>query len=673
MLFRETSPLSRLSSKSAPRILEALVTTDSGARNVIRTERDEPEGRIEVTGSAWRAAAGLTIATLALYSTTAAPDLTLVDSAELALACFTGGVAHPPGVPLYLLLGGAFSHLPLGSPARALNLMSALWAALAVGAVFLGTERLLATLEKERRRRFPAAVIAAAAFATAYNPWTWSAVTEVYSLNVFLAAGALACGWAVVAGAKGGRPASWRPVTGACVLAALGLANHHATASLLFPVLLGVAWLGAPSLLKSRRFWTTSILAVAGSLSLYLYLFVAAARDPAMNWGGIESWSLLVRHVTGAQYSLQVGTPAEESWRVAGEYVRTLIEGVGWPALLVILAGGALVWGRARDGRRRGLVLGVPVGLVALNLLLSINYVAGPEDRMAYDLPATVAWCTLAGVGAWALLARIRGRNGLLAAALLFVVVAGWNVRRNLPLCDLSDERTARILVEEMVEDVPEGSVVMTAEWNFYAPFVYLQHVEGFRPDLRVIDVLILRRFWYLDYLERHLPELVERSRPEFDALCEQIDRFDLGLPYDQLRIQDIYDAAMRRWIEVGMEDGGAFVDWASVTRPQEISWIRTMPTVPSGLLLKFGRLDGSLVPDPISPKDAANLRYVRGKLPADAPNDPARVIPRHDPYRKVWSVYSQSAEASLSMLAQSGDPSFPERRAEYAEWFPGL
>src|SRR5437763_2956790 len=75
---------------------------------------------------------------LAVYTATLAPSITWrhggADSGELAAAVARGAVPHPPGYPLYLLLGRlAYLTFPLAEPAARLNLLSALCVALAAG------------------------------------------------------------------------------------------------------------------------------------------------------------------------------------------------------------------------------------------------------------------------------------------------------------------------------------------------------------------------------------------------------------------------------------------------------------------------------------------------------------------------------------------------------------
>src|SRR5262245_21083367 len=90
---------------------------------------------------------GVALAAFSLYAHTAAPTITWLnggaDSAELVTASYTLGIAHPPGYPLYVLLGKAWSLLPLaGDVAHRYNLFSAFCGALAAALVALSTAHL---------------------------------------------------------------------------------------------------------------------------------------------------------------------------------------------------------------------------------------------------------------------------------------------------------------------------------------------------------------------------------------------------------------------------------------------------------------------------------------------------------------------------------------------------
>src|SRR5262249_34969790 len=77
-----------------------------------------------------------------LYFLTAARDIVVGDTPELIMAAVTLGVAHPPGYPLFTMLGHVFSLLPLGPIPFRVNLLSVVSNALAVGVIYLAAVRL---------------------------------------------------------------------------------------------------------------------------------------------------------------------------------------------------------------------------------------------------------------------------------------------------------------------------------------------------------------------------------------------------------------------------------------------------------------------------------------------------------------------------------------------------
>src|SRR5690606_31417772 len=82
------------------------------------------------------AAAGIVM--FAVYMATLAPGITFWDSGELIAAVESLGVAHPPGIPLYVMAARAWSDLLPGlSRAVAVNLFSAACTAGAVGMLAL--------------------------------------------------------------------------------------------------------------------------------------------------------------------------------------------------------------------------------------------------------------------------------------------------------------------------------------------------------------------------------------------------------------------------------------------------------------------------------------------------------------------------------------------------------
>lgn len=68
------------------------------------------------------------VVVMTVYLFTLAPTITNEDGPEFVTAVYVIGIPHPPGFPLYLLLGKLFSFIPFGSLAWRVNLMSAVLA-----------------------------------------------------------------------------------------------------------------------------------------------------------------------------------------------------------------------------------------------------------------------------------------------------------------------------------------------------------------------------------------------------------------------------------------------------------------------------------------------------------------------------------------------------------------
>ena len=73
---------------------------------------------------AWPSALAVTVTAAILYFLTAARDIVVGDTPELITAAVTLGVAHPPGYPLFTMLGHLFTLLPFGSIPFRVNLLA---------------------------------------------------------------------------------------------------------------------------------------------------------------------------------------------------------------------------------------------------------------------------------------------------------------------------------------------------------------------------------------------------------------------------------------------------------------------------------------------------------------------------------------------------------------------
>jgi len=119
-------------------------------------------------------------ATIAVYLLALSRDVGTFDIAEMQTIPHVFGVAHPTGYPLYTILGGIWSHIPFGSVAIRMNLLSAVLLATAAAVCCAVAVRL--------RVRGPIACGAALVVGFATGTWRNALHAEVQSLHLLLLA-----------------------------------------------------------------------------------------------------------------------------------------------------------------------------------------------------------------------------------------------------------------------------------------------------------------------------------------------------------------------------------------------------------------------------------------------------------------------------------------------------
>jgi len=132
---------------------------------------------------------------LILYIATMAPTVSFWDCGEFIATAHILGVPHPPGSPLYLLVGRIFTMLPFFEDigARA-NLISPLTSALAVMFLYLSVVHLVrkwrreVTSVDEALIAYGSATVAALTFMVTDSHWFNAVEAEVYSISTFLTA-----------------------------------------------------------------------------------------------------------------------------------------------------------------------------------------------------------------------------------------------------------------------------------------------------------------------------------------------------------------------------------------------------------------------------------------------------------------------------------------------------
>lgn len=457
------------------------------------------------------------LAALAFLLPRRAPGITLEDAGELGAAAACWGVAHPPGYPLFVLLGGLWLRLlePLRlGPGAALTSLSAVCGA--------ATVALLVGALAARGGRWSAGV-AGLALLQAGPLVSQSIVVEVYALAA--AAVALALRTALAPDP--------RPLRLGC-LVGLSIVAHPAAAGAL-PLALAALLPAGP---RARRLLRLAAGLLLG-LSPFLVLPLLAWRDPPLCWGQPDTWARWSEHLLRSQYGSGPGLPWPERLSLLSELILRpfglwLPAALGLPLLLAAVRRRAAPTAPVRSPSGWPLALSAAAAL--LLCLAAWSHPVPDDDARARlvgsALPALVLCAALAGLGLAGLEARLGPRRAALLPLLLLLLpllgrgqaLAGPDARLFGLALDQSGARLAESYAALAFEEAPPGSVLIANRLGstdlFGFPLLFRQIALGQRPDLLLIDRSLLRAPWYREQLRAREPALI----PALAALERELE-----------------------------------------------------------------------------------------------------------------------------------------------------
>ncbi len=435
------------------------------------------------------------------YVLTAARTVQGGDSGELAGVGAHGGVAHPPGYPLYVLAMRAAAWLPAASPAHRAAVVTAAIGAFSVWALQRACRAWGAGTG--------ATVFASAAYTVSPLAWRLSTEPEVFTLNVLVAMLIVAAASPRTASVEASSPlrGSARRVVVLGLLAGLGIANHH-TIILLAPI--GLLALGRALVSSTARLRAAllGLAALFAGLSPYAYLVWATRATPLGSpcvWGDAHDMGGLLRHFLRVDYGttrLAVSDQEPDVLAQLAHLGRTFfVSGVGLMLLIALLA-----WLAIRPRRRwswdvaalvGSTVLAGPVFVSRFNL--SPRGLSGIVVDRFHLLPLALA-TVIAAIGLERVTSSGRGRIsqrvivGLALAATVTIALRG--------LSTSSEVRAHhRPTIERYLENVlallPPESILLVSSDDQVGGFSYMRCARGARADVTVISPHLLLAEWY--------------------------------------------------------------------------------------------------------------------------------------------------------------------------------
>ncbi len=515
----------------------------------------------------YRAALVVSLATLVLYLITLAPSTAMWDTSEYIAAAYTLGLPHPPGNPLFVIIGRVFSILPIATTvAVRINVLAAICSAVSAGMWFLVTERVLVGWFTERWQRILGGALAALIGATAFTVWNQSVVNEkVYTVSLV---GLAVISWLMIRWSDDpdGRKAD-RILVLVAYLCGLGYANHMA--GMLAAPAVGLAVLvRRPRTILRWKLLLACVAAIVLGLTPFATQPIRAAHFPAINEGeptacrtDISAACTFNRGTYDAfMYNFnrgQYGKPdLSERQASFGEQIGMWWMYFKWQwirdahdqhqFLQALFAAAYLVLGlfggyvHFKRDRRSFWYFGALMFTMTLLLIYYLNFKLGASqdpnspnphevrDRDYFFLWSFSAWGVWAALGllfVWESIASLIGSETVkvgrdtvqqptegswrYSSPILLVAIvplfANWHWASRAGHRDTAD------FAKDMLNSVEPYGVLVTVGDNDTFPLWYAQEVEGVRRDVIVANTSLLNTDWYVR-------QIIRRPQYDYDA-----------------------------------------------------------------------------------------------------------------------------------------------------------
>jgi len=553
-----------------------------------------------------------------VFLITLAPSVSFWDSGEYITCSYTCGVPHPPGVPLFVLLGRVstilFFFIP--SVASRVNLICAVSGAVTIGILVRLVQRWAGRMEFSPAHYRPMSALAGLLAAWSYTIWRNSNAAETYSTALLLTFIIIWLFdlWLVRYGEKSTKihyaDGGWgeaRYLLLISYLLILSIANHGSVPLVTGPPIFLIYFYFA--IRKRTVVWRKSffIMTMFGlivlAFSIHLYMPIRASQNPEINETDASDWESFELAFTRNQYGQrsiwdrkgpfesQVGLYMKYlSWQPGREvdgWNRLIGESGGRAVsviLRILLLFGA-VYGFVSMAMKKPYLM---VFLLMLLLMASVlfiffilNFKVGLEGTAAgevrerdYFFGASFAlFAIMSAVGLVSLLHDFLGKASAKYAWLLLVIPLA-SLAGNWYRCDRSDSYFARDYGINLLEMCPEGAVLITNGDNDTFPLWFAQGVLGVRTDVIVSNLSLMNTNWYINQLiakdslllSFDSQEMVDSLQPVFIWGPQYFHLAEGGIPTASNLDGDILDSIYSQHWPWGVTD-----DEFAVSLPMEV------------------------------------------------------------------------------------------------------
>jgi 4-amino-4-deoxy-L-arabinose transferase-like glycosyltransferase len=477
----------------------------------------------------------LFVALFLLYFHNASRDIYGGDVGDLTTAACVGGVPHPPGFPLFSLVGFGFcrlSHVFPIPPVLAVGMISVLAGTLTVCMYYL--------LAREHTNK-SIALFSSLTLAFTYLFWLYSELAEVFVLNAFFAV------LLFFLAEKFRKSGLKKDFLWLCFTGGLSLTNHQ-TIIFIFPAIFLLVFSQLWSMKKEWKTLGGGLLLGLLGFSLYGYSVIASLSHPALDWAHITNvqsfLDMLLRKRYGTFSAGVFDSPTDVGTLIILKtYFISLLSQMTFPAFVLCLIGidRVIKIDRVRAiSYALGFLLSGPLFFGYAGFPLISLFHAGVSER--FLILSTVIFLLFLPYGCQTIINGFlrffpRKSYGILLQGVLFLIPFLLFVY-NYPKTNLAPLHYGEQIGKNFLASLPKNAVVlMDGDTTLFNTW-YVHLVLHFRPDVIVMNMYSLYDSpYYMSMRAKVKKEYPKLS--DSDLAIEIFKQMDLSRPFfSRLTIQ---------------------------------------------------------------------------------------------------------------------------------------
>lgn len=405
------------------------------------------------------------------------------DVGDLVTAAKVMGVPHPPGYPLFTLLGFILTRINFLTPAFMVGLISVFSSSFTLVIFYLFSLKL-------SNSKF-IALISSLIFGLNYLFWFYAEIAEAFALNNLFVILLLFLAYLY------SKNKEKKYLYILSLFVGMSLTNHH-TILLIFPSVLVLILSNYKNLLKNPRQIIISIFLMFIGLLFYLYVFIASAHNPPINWDNVKDLDSFLRLFFRKDYGtfsagIFSGPNSLQRVIILNTYFFEIITQLTIPVVTLSIIG---ILSAFKNNRKLaislllGFMLSGPFFIAYSGFAITTAFILGVYER--FFSMSTVIILLFFPLGLKyivELLDKIfkkKTYKNLFIGVFIIIPILLFNY--NFTKTDLHNVWNGDYLAYDLLSFVPNNSVIIIGGDTPLFNSLYLKYAVGFRKDLEIMN-----------------------------------------------------------------------------------------------------------------------------------------------------------------------------------------